>query len=249
MAPPAGRSSGDSPEPETLYGHFMSILDRSRRLVQLQTASSNQIRQADAEIISISSDDEGSEPAPAPTTASFGSAQQRDIEVISISSDEEDTEPASAEDAESDNLAAQIAAQLENLRPSENLTAQPASHLDNQQPTWDLTNIGERITQHIDRYWPIDSPRPIGLGLDIPEPAELLPAFRHELPVRYTPSRNATGSGTRWTRTQPTPSTPEPGISGLASPAFEPFEYIDHDAISDSVVLEGSCQCQSRDRM
>lgn len=227
MAPPVGRPSGNRQEPETLYGHFMSILDRPRRLAQLQTASSNQIRQADAEIISILSDNEASEPAPAPIPASFGPAQQRDIEVISIASDDEDTEPAPTKDAEPDRLAAQIAAQLENLQPSENLTAQAATHVGNQQPTWDLTNIGERIIQYIDRYWPIDSPWPINPGLDIPEPAF------------------ATGSGTRWTAAQTTPSTPGPDIVDLASPAFEPLgytqdtEYTDHDAISDSIVLEG----------
>lgn len=234
MAPPVRRPPGNRQQPETLYGHFMSILDRSRRLVELQTASSNQNRQADPEIISISSDDEGSELAPAPDLASFGSAQQRDIEVISISSDNEDTEPAPAQDAESDSLAASIASQLENLQPTENLTAQLPTPLENQQPTWDLTNIGERITQHIDRSWPIDSPWPIDPGLDVPPPAEFLSPARQELPVRYE-----TGSGTRWTASRPTPSTPGPDVVDLASPAIEPLNYRDHDAISDSIVLEG----------
>ncbi|KAI7784626.1 hypothetical protein LA080_009563 [Diaporthe eres] len=181
----------------------------------LQIARANQIRQAGAEIISISSGDEGSEPAPAPNIASFGSAQQRDIEVISISSDDEDTEPAPAQAVESDRL-----------------SAQPATHLQNQQRTWDLTNIGERITQHI------DSPQPVDPGVDIPESADFLSPGRQELPVRYTPFGNATGSGTRWTAVRLTPSTPRPGILDLASPAFEPLEYTDHDAISDSIVLE-----------
>ncbi|KAH8778604.1 hypothetical protein F5883DRAFT_407972, partial [Diaporthe sp. PMI_573] len=67
-------------------------------------------------------------------------------------------------------------------------------------------------------------PPPVGTpGPSHRRPHPVLPHTPTTVPFAF---RNSAGSGTRWTAAQPTPSTPGPGISDLASPAFEPLSPI-----------------------